>query len=230
MSSELHGVAVKVFGSRLDQARRYVEILASAGVERGLLGPRESGRLWERHLFNSAAISELIHNEARVVDVGSGAGLPGLALAIARPDLQLVLLEPMLRRTQFLEEVVAELGLTAKVVRGRAGDVSVCGPIGQMDVAVSRAVAPLDKLVRWSMPLLKRGGRMLAIKGESAADEVHQHLPAMTILGADAVEIVKCGVGYLNLPTTVVSASCKESDEGERGSVEKSQSAQVVEI
>ncbi len=198
--------AAAVFGPRLDIAQRYAELLAGAGVERGLLGPREVDRIWDRHLLNSAAISELLDPEERVVDIGSGAGLPGLPLAIARPDLEIALLEPMLRRTDFLREAVAELGLAVEVVRGRAEERWVRDQIGERDVAVSRAVAPLDKLTKWSMPLLRMGGRMVAIKGEQAPDEVRQHRRVMEAAGAVDARVVTCGANYLRPPATVVLA------------------------
>ena len=198
--------AAAMFGPRLDLAQRYAELLAGAGVERGLLGPREVDRIWERHLLNSAAISELLDPGARVVDIGSGAGLPGLPLAIARPDLEIALLEPMLRRTDFLSEVVAELGLPVEVVRGRADERWVREQIGERDAAVSRAVAPLDKLTKWSMPLLRTGGRMVAIKGERAHDEVRQHRRVMEAAGAVDARVVTCGANYLRPPATVVLA------------------------
>ncbi len=198
--------ASTLFGPRLDIAQRYAELLAGGGVERGLIGPHEVPRLWERHLLNSAAVSELVDPGARVVDIGSGAGLPGVPLAIARPDLRVVLLEPLLRRAEFLREVVTELGLPVEVVRGRAEEPSVRDDIGETDVAVSRAVAALDKLTKWSMPLLRAGGRMLAIKGERAPDEVREHRRVMATLGADDVRVVTCGANYLRPPATVVSA------------------------
>jgi 16S rRNA (guanine527-N7)-methyltransferase len=198
--------ASEIFGSRLDIAQRYAELLAGAGVERGLLGPHEVDRLWERHLLNSAVVSELLDPGDRVVDIGSGAGLPGLPLAIARPDLQVVLLEPLLRRSDFLREVVAELGLPVEVVRGRAEEPWVREQIGEKDVAVSRAVAALDKLTKWSMPLLRPDGRMLAIKGERAPDEVQQHRRVMAATGAVDVRVVTCGANYLRPPATVVWA------------------------
>jgi 16S rRNA (guanine527-N7)-methyltransferase len=198
--------AAEVFGSRLDHARRYAEILAHAGVERGLLGPREVPRLWDRHLLNSAAIGELLGHGERVVDIGSGAGLPGIPLAIARPDLHVVLLEPMLRRSDFLHEALSTLGLSVEVVRGRAEEPSVRKLIGETDVAVSRAVAALDKLTRWSMALLKPDGRMLAIKGERAPEELQQHRRVMAALGAVDARVISCGVNYLHPPATVVSA------------------------
>ena len=217
--------AAALFGPRLDIAQRYAEVLASAGVERGLLGPREVDRLWDRHLLNSAAVSELLDPGERIVDIGSGAGLPGLPLAIARPDLEVVLLEPLLRRSDFLREVVAELGLSVDVVRGRAEEPWVRAQIGEKDAAVSRAVAALDKLTKWSMPLLRTGGRMVAIKGERAPEEIRQHRRVMEATGAVDVRVVTCGANYLRPPATVVLArrgtssrhrSARETNRGTR--------------
>lgn len=198
--------AVNVFGQRRDIAERYAILLASAGVERGLLGPREVGRLWDRHLLNSAAVGELLDQGARIVDIGSGAGLPGIPLAIARPDLDVVLVEPMLRRSEFLKEVVTQLGLPIEVIRGRAEEANIRARIGERDAAVSRAVAALDKLTKWSMPLLRPEGRMLAIKGERARDEIEEHRRVMAASGAVDVRVVVCGANYLRPPATVVSA------------------------
>lgn len=198
--------ASAIFGPRIHIAQRYAELLASAGVERGLLGPREVGRVWDRHLLNSAAVSELLDPGDRVVDIGSGAGLPGIPLAIARPDVQVVLLEPLLRRSEFLNEVVAQLGLAVEVVRGRAEEPWVRERYGGRDAAVSRAVAALDKLTKWSMPLLRPGGRMVAIKGERAADEVQAHRRVMAASGAVDARVVTCGANYLRPPATVVLA------------------------
>lgn len=198
--------AAAVFGAKLPVVQRYADILASDGVERGLLGPHEVDRLWERHLLNSAVVAELLESGDRVVDIGSGAGLPGLPLAIARPDVEMVLLEPLLRRSEFLHEVVAELGLPVEVVRGRAEERQVRERIGGQDVAVSRAVAALDKLTKWSMALLRPEGRMLAIKGERAHDEVREHRRVMAAAGAVDVRVVTCGANYLAPPATVVSA------------------------
>jgi 16S rRNA (guanine527-N7)-methyltransferase len=198
--------AVQVFGARLDLAREYADLLTGPGVERGLLGPREVERIWDRHILNCAALAELIEPGASVVDIGSGAGLPGIPLAIARPDLVVTLVEPMLRRTDFLIEAVATLGLTATVVRGRAEDAAVRAAVSDADVVVSRAVADLEKLARWSLPLLRAGGRMLALKGERAEAEVAERGPGMVRLGARGVEVVRCGSGYLSPPATVVAA------------------------
>ncbi|OBK97777.1 16S rRNA (guanine(527)-N(7))-methyltransferase [Mycobacterium sp. 1245499.0] len=198
--------AAAVFGERLGIARRYAEVLATAGVERGLLGPREVDRIWDRHILNSAALAELLHPGERLIDIGSGAGLPGIPLAIARPDLDVVLLEPLLRRSEFLNEVIDELGLAVEVVRGRAELPGVRNRFGERDAAVSRAVASLDKLTKWSLPLLRPDGRMLAIKGERASDEVEQYRRVMAASGAADVRVVTCGANYLRPPATVVSA------------------------
>ncbi|OBF57267.1 16S rRNA (guanine(527)-N(7))-methyltransferase [Mycobacterium sp. 852002-53434_SCH5985345] len=199
-------VAASIFGARLDLARRYAEVLAGAGVERGLLGPREVERIWERHVLNSAAVAELLEPGERVIDIGSGAGLPGIPLALARPDLDVVLLEPLLRRSEFLSEVVDQLGLAVEVVRGRAEELWVRHQFGERDAAVSRAVASLDKLAKWSMPLLRPGGRMLAIKGERGRDEVEQYRRVMAASGALDARVVTCGATYLRPPATVVIA------------------------
>lgn len=198
--------ASAVFGDRLAVARQYADLLAGAGVERGLIGPREVDRLWDRHILNSAAVGELIEPGARVLDIGSGAGLPGLPLAIARPDLTVTLIEPMLRRSDFLAEAVDALGLDVAVVRARAEERAAVRELGGADVVTSRAVADLLKLARWSVPLLRPDGRMLALKGERAEAEVAEHRAAMSRLGATDVEVVRCGRDYLSPPTTVVSA------------------------
>jgi len=149
--------------------RQYVDILVSRGVDWGLIGPRESGRLWERHILNSIALESLIPEGCRVADVGSGAGLPGIPLAILLPDLEMTLIEPMLRRSNFLTEALDELGLDDRVtvVRGRAEDVDL-----HVDVVVSRAVAKLATLINWTADLIVDSGSILALKGQSADDEV----------------------------------------------------------
>ena len=205
-SASVPEAAAAIFGPHLEIAQRYAELLATAGVERGLLGPHEVDRVWERHLLNSAAIGELLEHGERVVDIGSGAGLPGIPLAIARPDLDITLLEPLLRRSEFLKEAVAELGLTVEVARGRAEESWVRERFGERDSAVSRAVAALDKLTKWSMPLLRPGGRMIAIKGERAPDEVQEHRRVMAAAGAVDVRVLACGAKYLRPPATVVLA------------------------
>jgi 16S rRNA (guanine527-N7)-methyltransferase len=199
-------IADTFFGARLEGVQRYAEMLAGAGVERGLLGPREVDRLWDRHILNSAAVAELLDDEERVADIGSGAGLPGIPLALARPDLRLTLIEPLLRRSEFLREVIDELGIDVTVVRGRAEEATVQQQVGEMDAVVSRAVASLDKVTKWSMPLLRVGGRMLAIKGERAEDEIREHRRVMASLGAVDERVVTCGARLLNPPVTVVVA------------------------
>ena len=203
---EVPAAAGAVFGTRLPLALDYVQRLATDGVERGLLGPREVPRLWDRHLLNCAVLTELLPESARVVDVGSGAGLPGIVLALRRPDLQVALVEPMQRRVAFLEEAVAGLGLTAtvRVVRGRAEDRDVRRSVGGGDWVTARAVAPLDRLVKWCLPLVSPGGRLLALKGARAAEEVAEHQGALRRLGATEVAVRTLGRDLLAEPTWVV--------------------------
>jgi 16S rRNA (guanine527-N7)-methyltransferase len=168
--------ARELFGAALPRAERYVARLASEGVVRGLIGPREVPRLWQRHVLNSAAVAEAVPSGARVVDVGSGAGLPGIPLGLARPDLELTLVEPMARRVEFLEEAVAELEETWRVVRGRAEERSVASAVGPVDVVTARAVAALPRLVTWCRGLLRPGTQLVALVGARAVTD----LPAMT--------------------------------------------------
>ena len=162
-------IAVRLYRDNYKTIRQYVDILASRGVDWGLIGPREIGRLWERHILNSIALESLIPEGCRVADVGSGAGLPGIPLAILRPDLEMILIEPMLRRSNFLTEAIDELGLDDRVsvVRGRAEDADL-----HVDVVVSRAVAKLATLINWTADLFVDSGSLLALKGQSADDEV----------------------------------------------------------
>jgi 16S rRNA (guanine527-N7)-methyltransferase len=179
---------------RLPLAERFAELLATEGVLRGLIGPREAGRLWDRHLLNCAALAAELPQASTVCDVGSGAGLPGLVVAIARPDLTVELVEPLLRRTTFLDEVVAELGLsTVTVTRARADALH-----GErtFDVVTSRAVAPLARLLEWSMPLVAPDGAMIAMKGASVADEIEAAVRTLRRLGCAAPEVLEIpGVG-----------------------------------
>lgn len=178
-------------------------MLAGAGTEWGLLGPREVPRLWERHLLNSAVVAPLLPADASVYDVGSGAGLPGIVLAIRRPDLSLTLVEPLLRRATFLSEVVADLGLdNVDVRRARAEAL----PAATADAVTARAVAPLDRLLRWCVPLLRPGGSLLALKGQSAEDElagVRDSLPTHGVVEATVVPLETAGVDE---PTWVIRA------------------------
>lgn len=181
--------ALKVFGERLGAAERYVEILSTAGLERGLMGPRERPRLWDRHVLNSAAAQSGMLEGEFVVDIGSGAGLPGIPLALARPDLRITLVEPLLRRFTFLEEVVEELSLDVRVLRGRAEEKAIIAEAGDADVVTSRAVAPLAKLAGWSAPLLRSGGRMVALKGASAAEEVQRDMNTLRRLKFENIRV-----------------------------------------
>ncbi|WP_034266870.1 16S rRNA (guanine(527)-N(7))-methyltransferase RsmG [Actinospica robiniae] len=194
--------AERLFGEHLPAMARYAELLAGPGVERGLIGPREVDRLWERHLLNCGAVAELIAPGLDVVDVGSGGGLPGLVLAIARPDLRITLLEPLLRRTVFLSECVERLELrNVEVRRGRAEEWA--GRVAA-DVVTARAVASLEKLVGWCLPLLAPKGHMLALKGETAASELEAVAPKLQSLGAVKWSVVEVGAELGDAATRVV--------------------------
>jgi 16S rRNA (guanine527-N7)-methyltransferase len=173
-------VVEQVFGQATSQVNRYVDILASDGVARGLIGPREVDRLWDRHILNCAAVTELVPPNLTAIDVGSGAGLPGIPLALLRPDLRVTLLEPLLRRVDFLTEAIDLLGLADRVtvVRGRAEEHRE-----RYAVVLSRAVAPLVKLVPWCAPLRSPAGMILALKGRSAAAELTAAQPALAKTG-----------------------------------------------
>ena len=192
------------FGERLPLARRYAEHLATTGVEWGLVGPREAPRVWERHVLNCAVVADLVPPAARVLDIGSGAGLPGIPLALARPDLRVVLVEPLARRVEWLREVIADLGLELVVERGRAEETVVRQRWKGADVVTSRAVAPLHRLAAWCLPLARPGGMMLAVKGVSAAAEVERDARAVAALGGGIPRIETCGIGIVDPPSTVV--------------------------
>lgn len=199
--------ASEIFGERLPLASRYAELLATDGVVRGLIGPREAPRIWDRHLLNCGVVATLMKSGETVVDVGSGAGLPGIVLAVARPDVSIILVEPLARRTSFLTEVVDLLDLrNVTVHRGRAEE--AVGRIAPADVVTARAVAPLNRLASWCLPLARVGGRMLALKGSSAAEEITEHQTAVTRLGGGPAELRLCGVGLIDPPTTVVEVVC----------------------
>jgi 16S rRNA (guanine527-N7)-methyltransferase len=155
------------FKGQEDQIQRYAQLLTGAGIERGLIGPKEGDRIWERHIANCIPITTIIPQGVRVVDIGSGAGLPGVVIALARPDLKVTLVEPLQRRVDFLNEVVAELALDIEVIRGRAERVKK-----QFEVVTARAVAPLEKLMEISWHMIPKTGSLMAMKGESAADEI----------------------------------------------------------
>jgi 16S rRNA (guanine527-N7)-methyltransferase len=160
----------KYFPGQEEAIRAYAEFLTTAGIERGLIGPREGERIWERHIFNCLPVTQLLPQGASLFDIGSGAGLPGIVIALARPDLKVTLIEPLERRVEFLNEAVAAIaagGVEIEVIRGRAQDVKKSA-----DFVTARAVAPMEKLKKMSWHMVKTGGSLLAMKGESAANEM----------------------------------------------------------
>ncbi len=189
VSRETSPDAEAIFGDRFPLVERYAHWLAGEGVVRGLLGPREVDRIWDRHILNSALVSEFIPQGATVADLGSGAGLPGIPLALARPDLSVTLVEPLLRRMTFLTEVLAELQsmatepLKVELIRGRAEELH---GKATFDVVTARALAPLERLVRWAAPLLGSGGQLVALKGSSAGEEIEQAAAALAKAGLSA--------------------------------------------
>lgn len=197
--------AGEIFGEALGDAIAYADLLASAGVERGLIGPREVPRLWERHLLNCAVVAPALAASASVADIGSGAGLPGLVLALCRPDVRVTLIEPMLRRVRFLEEAVSDLGLdSVEIVRARAEELR---GDRRYDAVTARALAPLDRLGGWCLPLVRPGGTLLAFKGESATAELEAAFPTLQGLGATDAHVAIYGEGVLAVPTRVVVIS-----------------------
>jgi 16S rRNA (guanine527-N7)-methyltransferase len=213
--------AADVFGGALEQARQYAELLATDGVTRGLIGPRETERLWDRHLLNCAVVAELLPERGVLVDIGSGAGLPGVVLAMLRPSLEVILLEPLLRRAVFLEECVAKLGLSnATVLRARAEEKAAAHI--KADIATARAVAPLDRLVAWAAPLLRPGGELLAIKGQSAAEEIEAAQGVLSRLGVRSAEVLQAGHGRVISATTVVRVVMGGHGREERAGAQRS--------
>lgn len=201
-SDEIQTTVVDVFSDRASLADRYVGHLATTGIEWGLIGPRELSRLWERHVLNCAVVEELIPEGALVADVGSGAGLPGLALALARPDCQFILIEPLERRVSWLDMVVEDLGLeNVDVIRARSEQVA-----GNLDVdlVTARAVSALKSLLPLTVPLLSGSGEVLAIKGRSAGQEVSAARKALKKHRCGDPEIVLAGESLLVEPTTIV--------------------------
>lgn len=191
-----------VFGDAAELADQYVHHLSTTGIEWGLLGPREVPRLWERHVLNCAVVEELIPQGALVADVGSGAGLPGLALAIARPDSQFILIEPLERRVAWLDMVVEDLGLTnVDVVRARSEQVA--GNL-DVDIVTARAVSALKSLLPLTIPLLSGSGELLAIKGRSAPDEIVSAQKALKKYGCGQPEVLQAGADVLVEATTIV--------------------------
>jgi len=213
--------AIAEFGDSLAKAQRYVELLATDGVTRGLIGPRETARLWDRHLLNCALVAELVPDQGELVDIGSGAGLPGIVLAMLRPRLHVVLLEPLLRRSVFLEECVSALDLpNATVLRARAEEKAASWI--SADVATARAVAPLDRLVGWAAGLLRPGGQLLAIKGQSAAAELEAAGPVLSGLGVRSAEVLQAGHGRVVSATTIVRVVMGGHGREERAGAQRS--------
>ena len=165
MEQSVEGLVGRYFPERQEEIRAFAQFLTTAGIERGLIGPREGERIWERHIFNCLPVTQLLPQNASLFDIGSGAGLPGIVVALARPDLKVTLIEPLERRVEFLKEATEGLGID--VIRGRAQDVKKSA-----DYVTARAVAPLEKLKKISWHMVKTGGALLAMKGESAATEM----------------------------------------------------------
>lgn len=193
---------IAAYPEAADSLARFAAWLSGAGVERGFLGPREVDRIWDRHIGNCAVVEELIPANSKVFDIGSGAGLPGVVLAIVRPDISVGLIEPLMRRSEFLTEVITDLGITDRVtvMRGRAEELK--GQTAQ--IVTARAVAPLGKLLTWALPLTAKNGQILAMKGSSAATEI---VDAKEMLQGRNAEIVLCGQNIVDPLTTVVRVS-----------------------
>lgn len=195
-------VVREIFGGQLALAERYVALLAGPGIERGLIGPREIGRLWERHILNCAVVADLVPSPCTLVDIGSGAGLPGIVLAILLPDVSVTLVEPLLRRSVFLDECVTELDLSNVVVR-RARAEELAGQVAA-DVVTARAVAPLRRLAGWASGLVRPGGTILALKGEQAEQELREASSTLRRLGLKQAEILRVGRDRVRPGTVVV--------------------------
>jgi 16S rRNA (guanine527-N7)-methyltransferase len=204
--AELRPAAAALFGDRLEHAHRYARLLSEHAVRRGLIGPREAQSVWPRHVLNCAVVEELVPRDARTVDIGSGAGLPGIPLALARPDVAVWLVEPLERRVNFLAEVIDALELDGqvRVIRGRAESADVRRRVGEFDIVTARAVAPLEQLVKWALPLAQLGGRLLALKGARAETELRASRKVLVSTGGVARGIQTCGVGIVDPPTRVV--------------------------
>lgn len=203
---ELFSAATTVFGENLPTAERYVRHLATSGIVRGLIGPREVPRLWERHVLNCAVVQELVPQGARVADVGSGAGLPGLCLALARPDISITLIEPLERRVVWLQEVVADLDLPNVTVLRLRGE-HAKEEVGQVDIVTARAVSALVGLVDITLPLLGEHGQLLALKGRSAQEEIEKAQKKLRRWKVAQTEVLTVGPDLLAEPTTVVRIS-----------------------
>lgn len=203
LDGEIFLAAQMIFADRLLLAQRYVEHLASSGIVRGLIGPREAPKLWERHVLNCAVVQELIPESSRVADVGSGAGLPGLCLALARPDSHFTLIEPLERRVLWLQEVVSDLQLkNVTIVRTRGEQAK--DQMDKVQIVTARAVSALSGLLDITLPLLEPQGELLALKGRSAEDELDKARKQLKKWKVQKTEIVTVGTKLLQQPTTVV--------------------------
>lgn len=219
VSRETLALARSLAGPALPGLARFADILTTTGVDRGLIGPREADRIWERHLLNCAVVAELVPPDARLADVGSGAGLPGLVLALVRPDVTVHCVESLQRRADFLRETVQVLDLSnVDVIRDRAE--SLHGRL-LVDVVTARAVAPLDRLAGWCLPLLRPGGELLALKGARAPEEVIAAEPVLRRLGATSWSVARLGVDVLPEPTTVVRVVAGRGAEPRRSTSER---------
>ena len=202
--------AKAIFGPQIEKARAFAQKLANDSDDLGLLGPRELDKLWSRHILNSAVVAETVNPGDHVADVGSGAGLPGIPMAIALPEANFVLIEPMERRSTWMLEVIQELGLAnVEVRRARAEEVLDL----KFDIVTARAVAALDKLLRLTVPLLKPGGSLIALKGSKAAEEIEAAKKLQKKLGIASFEIQICGEKFLAESTSVVKTTLDSSKE-----------------
>lgn len=222
--STVPSAAHRVFGDELPKAEAFAHALADTGVSHGLIGPREVPRLWDRHILNCAVIHDAFPEGASVIDVGSGAGLPGVAVAIARPDLDLHLIEPMLRRTAWLSRVIADLGLAnCTVHRGRAEELH--GRL-RAPFVTARAVARIDKLARWTFPLLGSAGTLVAMKGRSAMEELEAERALLTRLGMVGAVLTEHGAGVLEEPTLTLDLSVRRGGRAASGDRRRAAHAQ----
>ncbi len=201
MADSAPAAAIDIFGARLPLAETYVGLLVTDGIQHGLIGPREVPRIWHRHILNCAVVHPAIPHGALVVDIGTGAGLPGVVLSIARRDLSLVLVEPSQRRVDFLTMVVARLELANVAVR-RARAEELTAEL-TADVVTARAVAPLERLVPWALPLLSPSGRLVALKGRSVREDLDRAVPILRTMGATAWWVDEYGSGIVDPPTRV---------------------------
>ncbi len=208
-SDEPPGTLVtSLFGARVAAVRRYADLLRGAGVDLGFLGPQERDRIWQRHILNCAVTAPVFRQGSTVCDVGSGAGLPGIVLALSRPDLRITLIEPLLRRWKFLSDIVTTLDIPVEVVHSRAQELS---KTRKFDYVTARAVAPLGRLVIWTLPLWNPDGELVAIKGQSVEQEIASVFPKLRRLTVSEPTIERWGRGVVTPPTTIVRIQSRAS-------------------